>query len=103
MIFYIVLSCLCFSCLTPNFLINVLQKVKAARHTLPSLLYVPDMLAWWDLVDEAARVVFMSLLRGLDRSVHLLILATASCNFADVPGEVNYTDYDISEKSRNYI
>ncbi|XP_043277364.1 ATPase family AAA domain-containing protein 2-like [Venturia canescens] len=68
---------------------TIIQKIKAARHTLPSLLYVPDIMSWWDLVDEAARVVFMSLMRGLDRSVHLLVLTTANSNFTDVPSEIS--------------
>ncbi|XP_012272865.1 ATPase family AAA domain-containing protein 2 [Orussus abietinus] len=67
----------------------IIQKVKAARHTLPSLLYVPDLLAWWDLVDEAARVVFASLLRGLDRTVHMLVLTTANCSLAGLPEEIS--------------
>ena len=45
--------------------------MKMARRSLPSLFYIPDILAWWDLVDEAARVVFTPLMHGLDRSVHM--------------------------------
>ena len=59
-----------------------------ARRSLPALLYVPDILVWWYVVDEAARVVFTSLLQGLDRSVHLLILATANCPREDLPADV---------------
>ncbi|XP_076181207.1 ATPase family AAA domain-containing protein 2-like [Ptiloglossa arizonensis] len=66
----------------------IIQKMKMARRSLPSLLYVPDILAWWDLVDEAARIVFTSLMQGLDRSVHMLILATANCSQADLPTDV---------------
>lgn len=65
--------------------------MKMARRSLPSLLYVPDILAWWDLVDEAARIVFTSLMQGLDRSVHMLILATANCSQADLPTDVRRT------------
>ncbi|XP_011505755.1 PREDICTED: ATPase family AAA domain-containing protein 2-like [Ceratosolen solmsi marchali] len=68
---------------------SIIQKVKAARHTLPSLLYVPDILSWWDLVDEAARVIFTSLLRGLDQSVHILILITAKCDLENIPLEIS--------------
>ncbi|XP_076231289.1 ATPase family AAA domain-containing protein 2-like [Calliopsis andreniformis] len=66
----------------------IIQKMKMARRSLPSLLYVPDILAWWELVDEAARVVFTSLLQGLDRSVHILILTTANCPREDLPGDI---------------
>lgn len=65
--------------------------MKMARRSLPSLLYIPDILAWWDLVDEAARVVFTSLMYGLDRSVHILILITANCSQADLPADVRDT------------
>lgn len=66
----------------------IIQKVKTARHTLPSLLYVPDIMSWWDLVDEAARVVFTSLMRGLDRSVYMLIVTTASSSHSNLPSEI---------------
>ncbi|XP_063982301.1 ATPase family AAA domain-containing protein 2-like [Diachasmimorpha longicaudata] len=67
---------------------TIIQKVKTARHTLPSLLYVPDILAWWDLVGEAARVVFTSLMKGLDRSVHMLFLSTIHCSADIIPVEI---------------
>lgn len=67
----------------------VIQKIKTARHTLPALLYVPDVLTWWELVNETARVVFTSLMRGLDRSVHMLVLMTVHCRHADLPSEVD--------------
>lgn len=63
-----------------------------ARRSLPSLLYVPDILAWWELVDEAARVVFTSLLQGLDRSTHVLIVTTANCLREDLPTDVRNID-----------
>ncbi|KAG7204579.1 hypothetical protein KM043_005000 [Ampulex compressa] len=66
----------------------IIQAMKTARRSLPSLLYVPDILAWWDLVDEAARVVFASLMQGLDRSVHMLVLTTANCQQEDIPPEI---------------
>ncbi|XP_076547765.1 ATPase family AAA domain-containing protein 2-like isoform X1 [Osmia lignaria lignaria] len=66
----------------------IIQKMKMARRSLPSMLYVPDVLAWWDLVDEPARVVFTSLMQGLDRSVHMLVLTTANCSREDLPADV---------------
>lgn len=66
----------------------ILQKVKTARRTLPSLLYVPDILSWWELVDETARIVFTSLMKGLDQSVYMLVLATIDCTQADIPSEI---------------
>nr|XP_033327796.1 ATPase family AAA domain-containing protein 2-like isoform X1 [Megalopta genalis] len=67
----------------------IIQKMKTARRSLPSLLYVPNILAWWDLVDEAARVVFTSLMHGLDRSVYMLILTTANCSVKELPEDVS--------------
>ncbi|XP_012149775.2 ATPase family AAA domain-containing protein 2-like isoform X2 [Megachile rotundata] len=66
----------------------IIQKMKMARRSLPSMLYVPDILAWWDLVDEAARAVFTSLMQGLDRSVYMLILTTANCSREDLPPDI---------------
>lgn len=65
------------------------QLIKTARRTLPALLYAPGILTWWSLVDETARVVFTSLIHGLDRSVHILVLMTAHCQYIDLPSEVD--------------
>ncbi|KAK2577984.1 hypothetical protein KPH14_008416 [Odynerus spinipes] len=67
---------------------TIIQRVKAARRTLPSLLYVPDVLTWWNLVDETARVVFISLMRDLDSSVNMLIITTANSSYKDLPSEI---------------
>ncbi|XP_071565980.1 ATPase family AAA domain-containing protein 2-like [Temnothorax nylanderi] len=66
----------------------MIQKIKTARRTLPALLYMPGVLTWWDLVDETTRVVFTSLMRGLDRSVHMLVLMTAHCRHVNLPSEI---------------
>ncbi|XP_018407514.1 PREDICTED: ATPase family AAA domain-containing protein 2-like isoform X2 [Cyphomyrmex costatus] len=66
----------------------MIQKIKTARRTLPALLYMPGVLTWWDLVDETARVVFTSLMRGLDRSVYMLVLMTAHCRHINLPTEI---------------
>lgn len=66
----------------------IIQKMKMARRSLPSLLYIPDILVWWELVDEAARVVFTSLIQGLDRSVYMLIVTTANCSLEDLPADI---------------
>ncbi|XP_039313979.1 ATPase family AAA domain-containing protein 2 [Solenopsis invicta] len=66
----------------------MIQKIKTARRNLPALLYMPGVLTWWDLVDETARVVFTSLMRGLDRSVHMLVLMTAHCRRVNLPSEI---------------
>ncbi|XP_067215449.1 ATPase family AAA domain-containing protein 2-like isoform X2 [Linepithema humile] len=66
----------------------MIQKIKTARRTLPALLYVPGILTWWDLLNETARVVFTSLMRGLDRSVHMLVLMTAHCRHSNLPLEI---------------
>ncbi|XP_011867390.1 PREDICTED: ATPase family AAA domain-containing protein 2-like isoform X3 [Vollenhovia emeryi] len=66
----------------------IIQKIKTARRTLPALLYMPGVLTWWDLVDETARVVFTSLMRSLDRSVHMLVLMTAHRRHVNLPSEI---------------
>ncbi|GAB1860605.1 ATPase family AAA domain-containing protein 2 [Camponotus japonicus] len=66
----------------------IIQKIKTARRTLPALLYIPGVLSWWDLVNETARVIFTSLMRGLDRSVHMLVLTTVHCRRVDLPSEI---------------
>ncbi|RLU27516.1 hypothetical protein DMN91_001320 [Ooceraea biroi] len=66
----------------------IIQMIKTARRTLPAVLYVPGILTWWSLVNETARVVFTSLICGLDRSVHILVLMTAHCQHVDLPLEI---------------
>lgn len=56
---------------------------------MPSLLYVPDILSWWSIVNETARAVFISLMRNLDRTINLLVFATANIPYDNLPHEVN--------------
>ncbi|XP_034943893.1 ATPase family AAA domain-containing protein 2-like [Chelonus insularis] len=67
---------------------TIIQKIKLARHTLPSLLYVPSINAWWHLVNQTARTIFLSLLNGLDQSTHMLILMTINTNLVKIPKKI---------------
>ncbi|XP_008549575.1 ATPase family AAA domain-containing protein 2B isoform X2 [Microplitis demolitor] len=67
---------------------TIIQKVKTAKRTLPSILYVPDILTWWNLVEEISRNIFISLMKGQDRSVYMFVLITISSDITDIPHEI---------------
>ncbi|XP_074108529.1 ATPase family AAA domain-containing protein 2-like [Cotesia typhae] len=92
----------------------IIQKVKSAKHTLPSLLYVPDILLWWNLVDQICRNIFISLMKGQNRSVKMLVLITITSDIINIPheilelfdqrrGEVVEIQYPNSDQRLNYF
>ncbi|XP_046386414.1 ATPase family AAA domain-containing protein 2-like [Ischnura elegans] len=67
----------------------LIHKMKEARQSLPGVIYLPDICGWWNLVDEAARTVFLTIVRELDaENLPILLLATAHEKYGLLPGEI---------------
>ncbi len=65
-----------------------LQVFREARRTSPSIVYMPHLGEWWDVVSDTVRCTFASLLRDLNASLPLLLLATSDTPHAHLPTEV---------------
>ena len=82
--------CVCFF---PFFLIVyciISQIFQEARRNLPSIIYVPAIAQWWNLVPETLHAVFLSHLCKLDPSAPILLIATADIPYHNLPQEVSW-------------
>jgi hypothetical protein len=57
---------------------------------LPSIIYVPAIAQWWNLVPETLHAVFLSHLCKLDPSAPILLIATADIPYNNLPQEVSW-------------
>ena len=76
----------------PLFLIHyciISQIFQEARRNLPSIIYVPAIAQWWNLVPETLHAVFLSHLCKLDPSAPILLIATADIPYNNLPQEVS--------------
>jgi SpoVK/Ycf46/Vps4 family AAA+-type ATPase len=65
-----------------------IQIFQEARRNLPSIIYVPAIAQWWNLVPETLHAVFLSHLCKLDPSAPILLIATADIPYNNLPQEV---------------
>ncbi|GAA5891142.1 hypothetical protein JCM6882_006438 [Rhodosporidiobolus microsporus] len=61
--------------------------VEAKRHK-PSILFIPQLVAWCASVGETVRATISGLLDGLDPSDPILLLAVVEGSFKDLPSDV---------------
>ena len=96
---YLVLYCtylysiICVLASFPSFLIVycvISQIFQEARRNLPSIIYVPAIAQWWNLVPETLHAVFLSHLCKLDPSAPILLIATADIPYHNLPQEVSW-------------
>lgn len=64
------------------------QVFNEARKNIPSIIYIPNLDKWWELVTETARVIFISQLSQLNPHTPILLFATANKPYEDLPDEV---------------
>lgn len=67
-------------------IIRVFHEVK---RSIPSILYIPNIDHWWNLVPETVRAIFMSMLMQLHPNSAVLILATSNVLFNNLPESVS--------------
>ncbi|XP_046385794.1 ATPase family AAA domain-containing protein 2-like isoform X2 [Ischnura elegans] len=67
----------------------VIQVFREAQRNLPSIIYMPNIERWWNLVPETVHAVFLSRLHHLEPGSRLLLLATADKRFDLLPTGVS--------------
>lgn len=66
-----------------------LQAFQEARRQLPSVIYVPEIESWWSLVPQTVQALLTSKLASLEPGTAILLLASANCEFEELPQEVS--------------
>lgn len=70
------------------FLSICFQVFNEAKRNIPSIIYIPNLDKWWELVSETVRVILLSQMTQLNPNTPILLLATADKLYQDLPDEV---------------
>lgn len=64
------------------------QMIREAKRTAPSIVYVPHIHLWWEIVGPTLKATFMTLLQNIPSFAPVLLLATSDKPFSSLPEEV---------------
>ena len=64
------------------------QTIREAKRSTPSIVYLPHIADWWDIIGDSVRSTLLSLLQDLDASLPLLLIATSETPSINLPSEV---------------
>lgn len=65
-----------------------IQVFLEAKRNVPSIIYIPSLDKWWDLVSETTRTILLSQISQIDPNIPILFLATADSLFDELPVEI---------------
>ncbi|KAL1514100.1 hypothetical protein ABEB36_003418 [Hypothenemus hampei] len=65
-----------------------IQIFTEARKNIPSIIYIPNIDGWWDMVSEPVKAIFLSQFRELDPNIPILFLATSEVVYDDLPQQM---------------
>ncbi|CAH0551689.1 unnamed protein product [Brassicogethes aeneus] len=65
-----------------------IQIFNEARRNVPSIVYIPSINRWWELVSETVRAILIMQLSKLEPNIPILFLATSEEIYGDLPEEV---------------
>ena len=69
-------------------LVPKFQIFREARRTSPSILYLPHIQDWWDVIGDTLRATFLTLLHDLEPSAPTLLIATCEVHHGDLSEQV---------------
>ena len=61
---------------------------REARRTAPSIIYMPHIGKWWEVLNDTLRATFETLLEDLQSTAPMLLLATSDVPLLALPEEV---------------
>ncbi|XP_021500935.1 ATPase family AAA domain-containing protein 2 isoform X1 [Meriones unguiculatus] len=64
------------------------QMIREAKRTAPSIVYVPHIHLWWEIVGPTLKATFMTLLQNIPSFAPVLLLATSDKPYLALPEEV---------------
>ncbi|KAJ8925460.1 hypothetical protein NQ315_009294 [Exocentrus adspersus] len=76
-----------------------IQVFSEAKRNVPSIVYIPSIDQWWELVSETVRAILITQLTQLDPNIPILFLATADKLYSQLPSELK----DIFSFYRNEV
>lgn len=67
------------------------QVFREAKRTSPSIIYVPHIEQWWEVTGDSLKATFLQLLKDVEPTAPILLLATCDIHPGNLPGEVSIT------------
>ncbi|XP_060536537.1 ATPase family AAA domain-containing protein 2-like isoform X2 [Cylas formicarius] len=65
-----------------------LQVFHEAKRNVPSIIYIPNIDQWWELVTETVRAIVTSQLSQIDPNVPFLFMATSCATYDNLPQQL---------------
>lgn len=62
--------------------------IREAKRTAPSIVYVPHIHLWWEIVGPTLKATFTTLLQNIPSFAPVLLLATSDKPHSSLPEEV---------------
>lgn len=72
--------------------------IREAKRTAPSIVYVPHIHLWWEIVGPTLKATFTTLLQNIPSFAPVLLLATSDKPHSALPEEVIYWERNILYK-----
>uniref|UniRef100_A0A2K6DJM7 ATPase family AAA domain-containing protein 2 n=1 Tax=Macaca nemestrina TaxID=9545 RepID=A0A2K6DJM7_MACNE len=73
------------------------QVIREAKRTAPSIVYVPHIHLWWEIVGPTLKATFTTLLQNIPSFAPVLLLATSDKPHSALPEEVIYVGETITK------
>ena len=64
------------------------QVFREARRSVPSVVFMPHISDWWEVISDTVKSTFLTLLQDVPSFTPILILATAESSYTQLPEEV---------------
>ncbi|XP_050294665.1 ATPase family AAA domain-containing protein 2-like isoform X2 [Anthonomus grandis grandis] len=65
-----------------------IQVFTEAKRSVPSIIYIPTIDGWWDMVSDTVRAIFLTQVQEIDFNIPILFLATANVLYDDLPDQL---------------
>ncbi|XP_049823410.1 ATPase family AAA domain-containing protein 2 isoform X2 [Aethina tumida] len=65
-----------------------IQIFNEARRNIPSIIYLPIINQWWELVSDSVKAILRMQLTGLEANIPLLFMATSELPYEHLPDEI---------------
>ena len=90
------------NCLQPieKVIVSLFSEVKRYK---PSVIYIPNIEAWWANMTETAILTFITMLRAIPPTDPIMLLATAEADLQDLDRHLLQDLFGYSKKNRAVI
>lgn len=67
------------------------QVFREARRTSPSIIYMPHIGDWWDVIHSTLQATFLTMLQDIQPDLPILLIATSETRYQHLPIQACHT------------